>query len=212
MSISIHDLEFRYGANAEPLYGGLTHEFEEGVVTAISGPSGRGKSTLLYILGLLLAPTSGHVDVDGIHASNLSDVERSAIRAHSIGFVFQDSELDWTRSIEVNVMEPGIYAGHSPAELKDKAHLLLNEFGITHRKRHKPGQISGGQAQRVALCRALINDPRVVLADEPTGNLDEAASLIVTDALTRVARSGCTVIIATHDPRVISQADKVLAL
>lgn len=212
MTLALRDLEFAYSRTSAPLFGGLSHDFPVGLVTALTGPSGRGKSTLLYLAGLLLTPSAGAVELDGSPVSALTDAARSALRATRMGFVFQDSELDPTRTIVDNVMEVGLYAGHTPAALRPRAHELLERFGLADRARHTPWQISGGQAQRVALCRALMNHPDIVLADEPTGNLDRDNTLLVLDSLTDIAREGCTVLIATHDPLVVEHADAVVQL
>ena len=209
--LTVTDLTFRYKASLPELFDGLTHDFEAGV-TAVTGPSGRGKSTLLYILGLLLRPTSGTIRLRGRNLTTLKDHEISSVRAREFGFVFQDSELDPARPMIDSVIEPGLYAGARRADLLERARRLLAEVGLEERATHRPAQISGGQAQRVALCRALVNDPAVVLADEPTGNLDPANSAIVLDALGDMAASGRAVVIATHDPVVLERADRVLAL
>ncbi len=210
--VALQDLHFRYTERSEELYGGLTHAFTPGAVTAITGESGRGKSTLLYIIGLLLRPSEGEVVLADNRLSQLSDRQASKIRANRIGFVFQDAELDPSRPVLDSVLEPGIYAGTPREELKQRGLELLDQFGLAERAAHKPGQISGGQAQRVAICRALVNDPRVILADEPTGNLDPKNSQMVLGALKEAAESGRTVVIATHDPTVIDAADEVIQL
>ncbi|WP_245867046.1 ABC transporter ATP-binding protein [Serinibacter salmoneus] len=208
----MQDLRFTYGPTTEELFDGLTHSFAPGRITALTGPSGRGKSTLLYVLGLMLTPTSGRVIIDGESASDLKDHRRSRLRAHRLGFIFQDSELDAERAILDSVIEPGLYAGGSPRDLRERAYDLLATFGLHHRATHRPGQISGGQAQRVAVCRALVNEPSIVLADEPTGNLDPDNSSLVIDALRHAAEQGRTILIATHDPAVVERADEVLSL
>ncbi|WP_371151773.1 ABC transporter ATP-binding protein [Buchananella felis] len=211
-TIGVKDLRFSYRKGGEELYDGLSYTFSPGQVTAVTGESGRGKSTLLYVLGLLLTPTSGRVEIDGEPVSHLPDRRRSLLRAQRLGFVFQDSELDPTRTILDSVMEPGLYGGADRASLESRALELLAQFGLSERSHHKPGQTSGGQAQRVAVCRALINSPDFVLADEPTGNLDPRNSTLVLDALAAAASEGRTVIVATHDPFVIERSDQVLAL
>ena len=178
----------------------------------IMGPTGRGKSTLLYVLGLMLTPTSGVVRLGDVDASTRPDRERSRLRATSVGFVFQDSELDPSRPILDSVVEPGLYAGLERQTLEDRARALLERFGLAHRADHRPGQVSGGQAQRVAVCRALVNVPVVVLADEPTGNLDPDNAGLVMDALADAAAEGRTVVVATHDPAVVARADEVVRL
>ncbi|QOR48235.1 ABC transporter ATP-binding protein [Trueperella pecoris] len=209
--LAVTDLTFRYRPSLPELFDGLSYTFTPGV-TAITGPSGRGKSTLLYILGMLLKPESGTISLLGEELTALKDHDVSRIRAQKFGFVFQDSELDPSRPILDSVIEPGLYAGRRRSALLGRAHYLLTEVGLAERARHRPAQVSGGQAQRVALCRALINNPAVVLADEPTGNLDPVNSAIVLDALCDMGASGRAVIIATHDPVVLERADEVLAL
>jgi ABC-type lipoprotein export system ATPase subunit len=210
--LAVEDLRFRYGRGGEELFAGLSHAFREGAVTATTGPSGRGKSTLLYVLGLLLRPTAGRVVVDGESVAELADLARSHLRASRIGFVFQDAVLDPTRTILDAVVEPALYAGRTAAEVRGRSLELMETMGVAHRATHRPGQISGGQAQRVAICRALVGDPPIILADEPTGNLDRANAGGVLDALTAAAREGRTVVIATHDPYVVGRADEVLEL
>lgn len=211
-TLSVDGLRFRYKHGDDELFDGLTHTFTRGVVTALTGPSGRGKSTLLYVLGLMLTPSAGVVRIGETAVSSLSDRHRSVIRATRVGFVFQDSELDSSRTIIDSVVEPGLYAGQDLRVLRRRARDLLEQFGLGHRADHRPGQISGGQAQRVAVCRALVNGPAIVLADEPTGNLDPDNSTLVIDALAQAASTGRTVVVATHDPTVVARADEVVRL
>ena len=210
--LSAQDLRFRYAPGADELFGGLTHAFAEGAITAVTGQSGRGKSTLLYVLGLMLRPQVGHVHIHGRSVSGLPDDQRSRLRARHIGFVFQDAVLDSGRTILDAVREPALYAGRSRRDATATALNLLVTMGVDHRADHLPGQISGGQAQRVAVCRALVNDPAVVLADEPTGNLDRDNAAGVLEALRTTAGDGRTIVIATHDPFVVDRADAVLQL
>lgn len=211
--LGVQDLSFSYRAGEEMIITDLSHDFARGRVTAITGPSGRGKSTLLYLLGLLLTPRAGQVLLDGRDVESMSDTERSRLRAQRIGFVFQDSELASERTILDGVLEPTIYAGFRRVDYLPRARELMTQFGIAHRADHRPGQVSGGQAQRVALCRALITRPDILLADEPTGNLDHDNATLVLDTLTTAAHdAGRTVIIATHDPTVLAVADVVVAL
>lgn len=211
--LSINELAFQYAKGSEELYAGLTYEFAQGKVTALTGASGRGKSTLLYILGLMLTPTRGDVLLHGESQSSQPDWERSRIRARELGFVFQDASLDASRTIIDSVIEPALYAGIGRLAAMERAKTLLNDLGVGARSDHRPGQISGGQAQRVAVARALINNPAVVLADEPTGNLDPLNAAGVLDVLSSAAGAGQrTVVIATHDPYVIGRADEVLEL
>lgn len=211
--LSVKELAFKYAKGSEELYAGLTYEFAQGKVTALTGASGRGKSTLLYILGLMLTPTRGEVLLHGESQSGQPDWERSRIRARELGFVFQDASLDASRTIIDSVIEPALYAGIGRLAAMERAKTLLNDLGVGARSDHRSGQISGGQAQRVAVARALINNPAVVLADEPTGNLDPLNAAGVLDVLSSAAGTGQrTVVIATHDPYVIGRADEVLEL
>lgn len=223
--LAVRELSFAYRRGAEELFGGLSHEFTPGAVTAVTGPSGRGKSTLLYVLGLMLTPSRGQVLLDAQAVSSAADAVRSRVRAHRIGFVFQDSALDPTRTVLDSVVEPALYAGWSLSRARSRGRELLEQMGVGARADHRPGEISGGQAQRVAVCRALVTDPVVILADEPTGNLDRENAAGVLAALSAAAggagndgegegipRVERTVLIATHDPFVIERADEVLAL
>lgn len=216
--LAVEDLSFTYRRDSEELFGGLSHQFTPGVVTAVTGPSGRGKSTLLYVLGLMLSPSRGRVMVDGEAVSDAPDAFRSRLRARRIGFVFQDAALDPTRTVLDSVMEPALYAGRQLADARTRGRGLLEQMGLADRADHRPGEVSGGQAQRVAVCRALVTDPLVILADEPTGNLDRDNASAVLAALSAAAGSrGAsaplrTVVVATHDPFVLEHADEVLAL
>lgn len=209
---SVKDLKFRYKPRLPELFDGLSHQFRTGTMTGLTGPSGRGKSTLLYVLGLLLAPTSGRVELSGKDVSALPDKRRSLLRAEQIGFVFQDSQLDPNRRIGESVAEPGLYAGRSLNQSLLRASELLDQFGLGAERGKLPSQISGGQAQRVAVCRALFASPGLVLADEPTGNLDRGNAERVLEALRSAADQGRTVVIATHDPFVLEHVDEVLEL
>lgn len=210
--LAVEELSFAYRRGGEELFGGLTHQFAAGAVTGLTGPSGRGKSTLLYVLGLMLRPRAGRVMYAGEAVQDLSDLARSQVRATRIGFVFQDAVLDPSRSVLDAVIEPALYAGARRRDAVPRAHQLLDQMGIAVRAGHRPGEISGGQAQRVAMCRALVNDPQVILADEPTGNLDRENSQTVLEVMRDAARAGRTVVIATHDPFVLEYADHVLDL
>lgn len=211
-ALEVKDLTFRYRRDTPELFDHLTHAFAPGAVTALTGASGRGKSTLLYVLGLMLTPGGGKVLLDGRDVGATSDAQRSHLRATRLGFVFQDSQLDPARTIWECVSEPGLYAGGPQVYWRERGLALLDQFGLGEHARSRPTQISGGQAQRVAVCRALLVDPRVVFADEPTGNLDRANAEGVLDALSSTARDGRTVVIATHDPFVLEHAEEVVAL
>ncbi|MHA6668485.1 ABC transporter ATP-binding protein [Homoserinimonas sp. A447] len=204
-------ITFGYGHSAEILTG-WDATFSAGEVVAITGPSGRGKSTLLYLLGLMLKPGAGRVLVDGADAAGLADARRARMRASRFGFVFQDAALDATRTVLDNVIETALYRGEPREPAKRRALELMSQFGVDLRANHKPGQVSGGQAQRIALCRALLNDPRILLADEPTGNLDPDSATIVVDAMRAQAHGGGTVVVATHDPALVARCDRVITL
>jgi putative ABC transport system ATP-binding protein len=209
-------IAFGYGHGAhEPgseILSDWDASFAAGEVVAVTGPSGRGKSTLLYLLGLMLKPGKGEVLIEGADAAGLNDAYRARLRASLFGFVFQDAALDATRTVLDNVVETALYRGEPREAARARARELMAQFGVELRASHKPGQVSGGQAQRIALCRALLNDPRILLADEPTGNLDPASATIVVDALHAQARSGATVVVATHDPALVARCDRVIEL
>lgn len=210
--LSVTGLSFHYGKAGVELFGGLDHRFASGALTAVMGPSGRGKSTLLYVLGLLLRPTLGEVRLGTQALSTEPDGARSAIRATTMGFVFQDASLDPRRSVLDNVCEPAVYAGLPTDPTRQRARDLVERLAPGIDTNRRPGQISGGQGQRIAIARALINNPTVVLADEPTGNLDADNTASVLELLRDVANSGATVVVATHDPTVSDFADDLLTL
>lgn len=205
------DLTFGYDPG-HPLIDGWSAEFAGGSLTALTGPSGRGKSTLLYLLGVMLTPTAGDVMIDGASSRSLRDAQRAHLRAHRFGFVFQDAALDATRSVLDNVTETALYRQSSPREVEARGRELLDRFGVDVPAHRKPGQVSGGQAQRIALCRALLNGPDFLLADEPTGNLDPTTARVVVDALQEHAALGATVIVVTHSPDVARSCDREIAL
>ncbi len=212
MVIEVADLSFGY-RRGEPIIAGLDWVFSSGRVTGVTGRSGSGKSTLLYLLGLLLSPWSGRIVYDDENLAKASDRLRSRTRAERIGFVFQDAALDSTRTVLDNIIEGSLYTGLARKTAVGRARDLMGRFEVGLRATHRPGEVSGGQAQRVALCRALLNRPQVVLADEPTGNLDTDTARIVIEALVNLShQEGATVIIASHDPNVAAACDEVLTL
>ncbi|NOY54432.1 MAG: ATP-binding cassette domain-containing protein, partial [Actinobacteria bacterium] len=197
----------------EVIFDGFSHLFPAGVVTGVTGRSGSGKSTLLYLVGLLLTPWSGQIRYGQVEAGGLSDAARSAIRASRVGFVFQDAVLDPSRSVLDNMIEGAVYAGLGRVQATERATVLADRFEVGLRLGHKPGEVSGGQAQRVALCRALVNRPDIILADEPTGNLDDVTARVVIDALVGLAHDQeATVIIVSHDHTVAAACDEVVEL
>lgn len=211
IALEARGISFGYG-RAEPLVHSWDATFSAGEVVALTGPSGRGKSTLLYLLGLMLQPRAGEILVQGENASRLGDSARANLRARVFGFVFQDAALDPSRSVLDNVVETALYRGERRGPATRRALSLMEQFGVDIRANHKPGQVSGGQAQRIALSRALLGDPRILLADEPTGNLDPVSSAIVIDALHSQAASGATVIVATHDPVLVARCHRGVEL
>lgn len=212
VTITAENLTFAYGVRRAPVLNAVSLRCNPGTMTVLTGPSGSGKSTLLYILALLLGVRHGKVLWNGKRADSLPDTERARLRATHSGFVFQDALLDPTRTVVDNVCEAALFAGMPRRRAQSFADGLLKEFGVLHRSTHRPAEISGGQAQRVALCRALVTDPGVIFADEPTGNLDDASAHIVWDALERRAKAGATVIVATHDTRLVSRANQSIEL
>ena len=199
MRLTVEGLEHRYRAAEHPTIRPLDHTFDPGSLTAVTGPSGSGKSTLLYILALMLTPTAGRIAWDGLDVQQLPDADRSRLRAQHVGFVFQDAVLDLSQTALDNVLEAARIAGLDERPARASALELMERFGVAERAHHRPGQVSGGQAQRIALCRALVTDPAVVFADEPTGNLDAESAEVVWAALAGAAADGATVIVATHD-------------
>ncbi|QTX03378.1 ABC transporter ATP-binding protein [Agromyces archimandritae] len=204
-------LTFRYDAGT-PLIEGWAAEFAAGEVVAVTGPSGRGKSTMLYLLGLMLRPTAGRVLVDGEPFHGRADADRARLRAARFGFVFQDAALDHSRTVLDNILESTLYRRGDRRADTERAHRLMDRFGVGLRANAKPGQVSGGQAQRIALCRALLGDPDIVLADEPTGNLDPDSSDVVIDAFHERAAAGATVVVVTHDPALVQRCDRNIRL
>lgn len=183
-----------------------------GEFAAVVGPSGCGKSTLLHILGLVDPPTGGSVAVDGTPAGGLSDGERTRMRLTRFGFVFQRFYLlpilDALENVELPMMEAGV----ARDQRRRRAGALLSYVGLAHRARHRPAQLSGGEMQRVAIARALANDPVVILADEPTGELDRGTGSGIIGLFRRLADEGRTLLIATHDPHLAESADVVYAM
>lgn len=179
----------RFGYGGDEIVRGLDLDLPAGSSTALVGRSGSGKSTLLYLLGLMLSPGAGEITVDGVATASMRDADRAALRARRMGFIFQDALLDPSRSVLDNVLEGVLYDdGASTVAAHERALGLLAEFGVDVDPSRRPGQLSGGQAQRVALCRAFVGDPMIVLADEPTGNLDSETADVVWQALRTHAR------------------------
>src|ERR1700704_1122162 len=187
-------------------------DVKKGEYLSISGPSGCGKSTLLAILGLLDTPTDGTYVMNGKEVQSLKLSERARIRNREIGFIFQAFNLIGDLTVYENVELPLTYRGMGGAERKKRVQEALERVGMSHRVKHYPSQLSGGQQQRVAVARALAGDPAILLADEPTGNLDSANGEAVMDLLRELHRGGATICIVTHDPRYARYADRGIRL
>lgn len=192
---------------------GINLEIKRGEIVAVVGPSGVGKSTLLHILGILDRPTRGQLRMDSTQVSSLSDDQLAKLRNSTVGFVFQFHYLLPELSALENVMMPGMIAGKKAEELIEPARELLGKVGLAERESHRPNQLSAGEQQRVAIVRALINNPKVVLADEPSGNLDFANSQTLHALLWELSRTlEKTFVIATHNLELAGKADRVLEL
>jgi putative ABC transport system ATP-binding protein len=191
---------------------GIHMDIKKGEYVSISGPSGCGKSTLLAILGLLDTPTDGQYILNDKPVAGLKMQERARIRNREIGFIFQAFNLIGDLTVYENVELPLTYRGTPSSERKKLVHEALEKVGMSHRVKHYPSQLSGGQQQRVAVARALVGAPSVLLADEPTGNLDSANGEAVMDLLRELHRNGATICMVTHDPRYARFADRSIHL
>jgi putative ABC transport system ATP-binding protein len=185
---------------------------DKGEFVSINGPSGSGKSTLLSILGLLDVPSQGEYKIDGTDTAKLDPIARAAMRNKAIGFIFQAFNLIGDLSVEENVELPLVYRGLAPAERKAKVAAALDSVRMSHRARHLPGQLSGGQQQRVAVARAVAGDPLILLADEPTGNLDSKNGDAVMELLEELHAAGATICMVTHNPDYAKKASRIVHL
>jgi putative ABC transport system ATP-binding protein len=213
--IELTDVAKTYRGRASDVraVAGVSLTIAAGEFVAVTGPSGSGKSTLLHLIGGLDVPTSGRVVVDGAALAEMSDDELTRFRRCKVGFVFQAFNLLPTYSAEENVGLPLELAGVSTREVRERVERALEHVGIGHRRRHRPDELSGGELQRVAIARALVVEPVVLLADEPTGNLDSEAGTRVLDALAAANReAGCTVVLVTHDQQAAVRAQRVVRL
>ncbi len=192
--------------------GGIHLEISRGEYVSIAGPSGCGKSTLLSIFGLLDTPTAGEYWLNGRQVANLTMVERARTRNREIGFIFQNFNLIGDLTVFDNVELPLTYRGMRPAERRERVTAALERVGMAHRAKHYPSQLSGGQQQRVAVARAVGGDPSILLADEPTGNLDSRNGEVVMELLRELHRGGATICMVTHDPRYARHADRTVHL
>ncbi len=204
---------FRTEAGELPVLRGADLALAAGEIVALVAPSGTGKSTLLHLAGLLERPDGGEVFVDGRAAGGLSDDARTAIRRGTIGFVYQFHHLLPEFTAEENITLPQLAAGTGRAEARARARALLDAFGLAGREGHRPGRLSGGEQQRVAIARALANRPRILLADEPTGNLDVGTSdRVFAELLEAVRGQGVAALIATHNPALAARMDRTVTL
>jgi len=214
-AIETHDLHMHYGEGETQVRAldGVDLVIQTGEMVSIMGPSGSGKSTLLHIVGALESPTSGTVAVTGLHYEGLGDKELTDLRRDHIGFVFQFFNLLPSLTAEENVTLPAVIAKRHDPAIRERARMLLERVGLGDRMDHLPAELSGGQQQRVSIARALLPSPELVLADEPTGNLDSKASGGVLRVLRELNdEEGHTIVMVTHDPAAAATADRVIFL
>ncbi|MFC1922962.1 ABC transporter ATP-binding protein [Chloroflexota bacterium] len=204
---------YQLGSHSVNALDGVDFLVQKGEFVAIMGPSGSGKSTLLHLIGGLDQPTEGEITLAGQALSLLNDNQVTLLRRHHVGFVFQFFNLLPTLTTEENITLPLLIDGKNPRHFQDRLDTLLNLVGLAERRGHKPDQLSGGEQQRVSLARALITEPEIVLADEPTGNLDSKTGISIMELL-RLSRDelGQTIVVVTHDARAASYADRVVFL
>jgi len=204
---------YQMGRSTIPVLSGIDLEVYEAQIVAIIGQSGVGKSTLLHILGTLDRPSEGSVIIEGTDVFQFDDKKLAEFRNRTVGFIFQFHHLMPEFTALENVMMPGLIAGKPKKRISDRAQSLLTDVGLEHRVNHRPGELSGGEMQRVAVARALMNDPKLILADEPSGNLDRAASDALHELLWNLSRKDKrTLIIVTHNHELAENADKVVEI
>ena len=212
ISITNIKRDFPLGNDIVYVLQGIDLEIKKGEYVALMGPSGSGKSTLMNILGCLDTPTSGTYILNGKHVSEMQDDELAGIRNKEIGFVFQTFNLMPRTTALDNVALPMVYAGYSKSERIERASEVLKQVGLDDRMDHKPNQLSGGQRQRVAVARALVNKPSIILADEPTGNLDSKTSVEIMNLFNEIHANGNTVILVTHEEEIAAYAHRIIRL
>lgn len=212
--IEISELTKTYTMGAEKVHAlrGVSLGVEDNEYVALMGPSGSGKSTLMNLLGCLDSPTSGEYILNGCNVSTLSDAELAEVRNKEIGFVFQTFNLLPKMSSLDNVALPLVYAGLSKSKREDRAREVLEMVGLGDRVDHKPNELSGGQRQRVAIARALVNNPAIILADEPTGNLDTKTSIEIMEIFEKIHNNGNTIIVVTHEPDIAEHCHRIIRL
>lgn len=205
--VELTDIKRSYRLGDQEIYAlaGVTLSIDAGEFLAIIGPSGSGKSTLMHILGCLDTPTSGKLVIDGADVSKATNDQLSAIRNAKIGFVFQSFNLLPKLDVLRNVELPMIYAGVSAKERRERAMVAIERVGLSHRVHNTPLQLSGGQCQRVAIARAIVNTPKIIFADEPTGNLDSHTGATILELFNELSQSGSTIVIVTHDNNIARQ-------
>lgn len=194
---------FQLGGTTVRALDGVDIEIPIGSFTVVMGPSGSGKSTLLYLLGGLDHPSSGQIEVNGRRLDKMDENQLALFRRKTVGFIFQSFNLIQSMSAEQNVAFPMQFDGVAPRERTRRALELLGRVGLSDRSHHRPNELSGGQQQRVAIARALVNEPALILADEPTGNLDTSSGAGVMQVLSELHQTGRTILVVTHDPRMV---------
>ena len=212
--IIINDIGRKYVIGSETIHAlkSVSLEIRKGEFVALMGPSGSGKSTLMNILGCLDTPTKGDYILNGIHVSEMTDNELAEVRNKEIGFVFQTFNLLPRSSSLDNVALPLVYAGINRLEREERAKKTLEDVGLGNRMGHKPNELSGGQRQRVAVARALINNPSIILADEPTGNLDTKTSIEIMSLIEKIHSKGNTIILVTHEEDIAQHAHRIIRM
>jgi len=212
--IEVKDLRkiYQMGETQVKALDGVSIEVPQGAFVVLMGPSGSGKSTMLYLIGGLDTPTSGSITIDGEAIEKMDENTLAVFRREKLGFIFQSFNLISSMTAEDNVSFPLRFGGVGRKERHERAQKLLTMVGIGNRMGHKPTELSGGQQQRVAVSRALINDPQLILADEPTGNLDTTSGMAIMQLLSDLNKGGRTIIVATHDPRMLNFASEVVHL
>jgi len=214
MLVKIRDLRHEYalGSTNVEVLRSIDLDVKQGEFMAIMGSSGSGKSTLLYILGCLIRPVSGSYLLDGTDILSMANQEIARIRANQIGFVFQMFHLLPSMTIQQNISLPFLYNDINPEQARENVARAIKQTGLTKRINHKPHELSGGEMQRVAIARALAVEPEIILADEPTGNLDSRTGQEILDLFQQLHQGGSTIVMVTHDEKVASMAQRILIL